>query len=84
MAAMSGYTSRPSWQLPPLRGRPPLAVWASDDRLGTFIASHPSAPPLAEDMYQLRLLDQEDEQADQQQSGSEVGPYCTHVRPVTA
>ena len=46
-------------------------MWASDDRLGTFIAGHPSAPPLAEDIYKLRLLDQEDEQSaeDQQQSG---------------
>lgn len=48
-----------------------MAVWASDDRLGTFIAGHPNAPPLAEDIYKLRLLDQEDEQSaeDQQQSG---------------
>lgn len=46
-------------------------MWASDDRLGTFIAGHPNAPPLAEDIYKLRLLDQEDEQSaeDQQQSG---------------
>ena len=69
---MSGYTSRSSWQLPALRNRPPLAVWASDDRLGTFVAGHPNAPPMAEDIYKLRLLDQEDEQAEQQQSGSEV------------
>ena len=48
-------------------------MWASDDRLGTFIAGHPSAPPLAEDIYKLRLLDQEDEQsADDQQQSSEV------------
>lgn len=71
MAAMAGYTKRPSWQLPATRNRPPLAVWASDDRLGTFIAGHPNAPPLAGDIYKLRLLDQEDEQSaeDQQQSG---------------
>lgn len=71
VAAVEGYTKRPFWQLPPLRNRPPLAVWASDDRLGTFIAGHPNAPPLAEDIYRLRLLDQEDEQSaeDQQQSG---------------
>ena len=71
VAAVAGYTKRPSWQLPALRARPPLAVWASDDRLGTFVAGHPNAPPLAEDIYKLRLLDEEDQQSaeDQQQSG---------------
>ena len=75
MAAVAGYTSKPSWQLPPLRTRPALAVWASDDRLGTFIAGSPNAPPLAEDIYKLRLLDDEDEQSaqDQPQSGPQVG-----------
>ena len=72
---MAGYTQRPSWQLPGTRNRPALAVWASDDRLGTFIAGHPNTPPLAGDIYKLRLLDQEDEQSaeDQQQPG-EVTP----------
>ena len=49
-------------------------MWASDDRLGTFVAGSPNAPPMAEDIYKLRLLDQEDEQSvkDQQQSGGQV------------
>ena len=73
VAAVAGYTKRPSWQLPALRARPPLAVWASDDRLGTFVAGHPNAPPLAEDIYKLRLLDEEDQQsAEAQQQSGEV------------
>ena len=66
-------------------------MWASDDRLGTFIAGHPNSPPLAEDIYKLRLLDQEDEQSaeDQQQSGEvttsvfsmHVGDCLTSVTP---
>jgi len=74
VAAVAGHTSKPSWQLPAFKNRPPLAVWASDDRLGTFVAGSPNAPPLAEDIYKLRLLDQEDEQSvkDQQQSGGQV------------
>ena len=74
VAAAAGHTSKPSWQLPAFKNRPPLAVWASDDRLGTFVAGSPNAPPLAEDIYKLRLLDQEDEQSvkDQQQSGGQV------------
>ena len=78
MAAVAGHTKRPSWQLPALRNRPPLAVWASDDRLGTFVAGHPNAPPLAEDIYKLRLLDEEDEQsaADQSQAGEVYQLRC--------
>ena len=74
VAAVAGHTSKPSWQLPAFKNRPPLAVWASDDRLGTFVAGSPNAPPMAEDIYKLRLLDQEDEQSvkDQQQSGGQV------------
>ena len=74
VGAVAGYTKRPSWQLPGLRTRPPLAVWATDDRLATFVAGHPNAPPLAEDIYKLRLLDEEDEQSaeDQQQSGEVI------------
>lgn len=85
MAAVAGYTSKPSWQLPPLRNRPALAVWASDDRLGTFIAGSPNAPPLAEDIYKLRLLDDEDEQSarDQPQSGPQVAPANISLRVVS-
>ena len=78
VAAVAGHTSKPSWQLPAFKGRPGLAVWASDDRLGTFVAGAPTAPPLAEDIFRLRLLDQEDEQSvkDQQQSGGQVCCCC--------
>lgn len=82
---MAGHTSKPSWQLPAFKNRGPLAVWASDDRLGTFVAGSPIAPPMAEDIYKLRLLDQEDEQSvkDQQQSGGQVSQFgswhcCLH------
>lgn len=69
---MPGYTSRPSWQLPPFRNRPALAVWASDDRLCTFVAGNPRMPPLAQDIYRLRLLDQEDEQSAQEQQQTDT------------
>ncbi len=50
---------------------------ASDDRLGTIVAGSANAPPLAEDIYRLRLVEQEDEQSvkDQQQSGGQVGHF---------
>lgn len=81
MAAVAGHTGKPSWQLPAFKNRPPLAVWASDDRLGTFVAGSPNAPPMAEDIYKLRLLDQEDEQSvkDQQQSGGQVSQFATSI-----
>lgn len=75
VSAMPGYISRPSWQLPPFKNRPALAVWNSDDRLCTFVAGNPRAPPLAQDIYRLRLLDQEDEQQaqEQQHTSQQVG-----------
>ena len=47
----------------------------SDDRLCTFVAGNPRAPPLAQDIYRLRLLDQEDEQQaqEQQHTSQQVG-----------
>ena len=57
------------------------SVWASDDRKGTSVARSPDAPPVAEDIYKLLLLDQEDEQSvkDQQQSGGQVSQFGSSI-----
>ncbi len=75
MAAVAGHTSKPSCL--PSRTAHLLRMRASDDRLGTIVAGSANAPPLAEDIYRLRLVEQEDEQSvkDQQQSGGQVGHF---------
>lgn len=64
---MPGHTGKTQWRLQGYKNRQDLALWLSDERLGTFLAGPPERPPNAADVYRLRVLDEEDEHSIKQQ-----------------
>ncbi|KAK9819963.1 hypothetical protein WJX72_004515 [[Myrmecia] bisecta] len=58
----------PVWRLPSYKARKALAVMIADERLGTFMAYPVGSMPQPEDLWHLRLLDQDEAQGPSEQA----------------